>query len=57
MKTKESAWVRELIERDTGGEPLGEKLKGLRGSLDSSPSRKTVAHPLAKRIRENNWRK
>lgn len=57
MKTKESTWVRELIERDIGEEPLGEKLKGLSGSVDSGTARKANAHPLARQILERNRRR
>jgi hypothetical protein len=56
MKMKESSWVRELIERDIGGEPLGKKLEGLRGAVASGSSRKGASHALATKIRERNWR-
>lgn len=57
MITKESTWVRDLIERDIGEELLGEKLKGLAGSVDSGTAREANAHPLARQIVERNRRK
>lgn len=57
MKTKESTWVRLLIERDVGEQMLGEKLHGLRGAIDSHRVPNVRRHPLAGKISDFNRRK
>lgn len=56
LKTSESEYIRELLQRDLDSRPFGERAGDWIGCLDST---KTTGdpHPLQELIRERNWRK
>lgn len=58
LNKSESEWLRELIARNLDDAPLGERLQGLSGSLESAKrTRPSDPHPMKEQLRQRNWRK
>jgi hypothetical protein len=56
LKTTESALVRELVEREVGDTPFGERIGDWAGSVNSPRRRKKRSDRWRAHIRATNWR-